>query len=398
MKQAFYFLFNKWVPNETLCSVMATLAYSLYCTSFYLKKWFRLKKHTVNLSPEAALSVVTAAHPEPISEPVIQNKTLVPELDVSIIVPVYNHLDLLPQTLPAIVQQKTRYRYEVIVVDDGSTDGARDYVRQFEGDPRVKLVLQKNMGIAGARNTGLNEATGKYVMFVDCDDMVHEDIVEVLLDKAYSTGADIVMAAHNLVKETGGKVITVQQNAYPQYNLMGYRNGDAIMNYPGLPWSKVYKRELFEHVRFLPNCLYEDQIIHWLIFRLCRSFVYVPKVLYEYRWYEGNYSHVQRSKKNMRAIDRYWLIRKLIVKSNQLGLPKDDAFYTLLLRHLGSFYYFDISDLDEHIVQAMFVLARKVVEEYNPRHPLKLPFALKQIHKSLLTGDIELWKLACRYQ
>ncbi|MCW5556036.1 MAG: glycosyltransferase family 2 protein [Verrucomicrobiae bacterium] len=398
MKQAFYFLFYKWFPNEKLCIVMSSLAYFLYCVSFYLKKWFQVKKRIVGISPETALSVVTAAHPEPISQPVIQNRRAIPALDASIIVPVYNHLDLLPQTLPAIVQQKTRYSYEVIMVDDGSTDGARDYVREFEGNPRVKVVLQKNMGIAGARNSGLNEAAGKYVMFVDCDDVVHEDIVEVLLDKAYSTGADIVMGAHDLVKQKNGKVTAVRPNVYPQYNLMGYRNGDAIMNYPGLPWCKVYRRKLFEHVRYFPNCLYEDTIIHWLVFRLCRSFVYVPKVLYEHRWYEGNYSHVQQSGRNIRAIERYWLIRKLNAKSKQMGLPEDDAFYTLLLRHLGSFYYFDVSGLEESIVNAMFVLACELAEEYKPRHPVELPFALKQIHESLLTRNIEAWKLACHYQ
>ncbi len=398
MKQVFYLRFYRRIRNERLCIIMASVAYSLYCITFYLKKWFRAKKRTIGINSEAALSIVSAACPDPASDGVVRNSPAVAGLDLSVIVPVYNHLDLLPETLPAIVRQNTRYRYEVVMVDDGSTDGARDYIRQFEGDPRVKLVLQENKGIAAARNSGLDEAAGRYVMFVDCDDVVHEDIVEVLLNQAYRTGADIVMGAHNLVKERNGRVTAVRPNVYPQRNLMGYRNGDAIMNYPGFPWCKVYRRELFEQVRYVENCLYEDTIVHWLLFRLCRSFVYVPAVLYEYRWYDGNYSHVQVSGRNIRAIERYWLLRKLIAKSKQLGLPEDDAFYTLLLRHLGSFYYYSIAGLKETFLNSMFALACDLVERYRLRHAVKLPFALRQIEKSLVTKDIELWKLACRYQ
>ena len=72
-------------------------------------------------------------------------------------------------------------------------------------------------------------------MFVDCDDIVHDDIVETLMNKAYSENYDMVMCAHNLSKERNGAIYEIVPNVYPKYNLIGYKNGDEIMNLAGLP-------------------------------------------------------------------------------------------------------------------------------------------------------------------
>lgn len=91
---------------------------------------------------------------------------------VSVIVPAYNYAHFLPDTLQSI-QEQSYPHWECIVVDDGSTDNTRNIVAEFvKADERFKYIFQKNKGLPGARNTGIKEACGKYIQFLDADDMI----------------------------------------------------------------------------------------------------------------------------------------------------------------------------------------------------------------------------------
>ena len=258
----------------------------------------------------------------------------------------------------------------------------------------MHVVIQNNQGIAAARNTGIDLASGQYLMFVDCDDAIHTDMVEILMGYAYKEDADIVMCAHNLSKEKNGQVYSKIPNIYPQVNLLGLKNQDEIMNYAGLPWGKVYKRDLWQRVRFFPGYWYEDTIIQLLLFTQCNKFIYVPVILYEYRWYEKNFSHVQGKNTAARTIDYYWLLLAIIEKYQELGLPQDGQYYTVLLKHLSQYYYQKISGLDAHLIDAMFVLACDLLEKNRPLCEYKLPYILRITEKAMLSRDIELWKQA----
>ncbi len=362
---------------------------------FFFKKLVR-KKHNVTITPQEAHNIIDNVYPKPQCNPVYENPQIDPSIDLSIIIPVYNYVEIIAQNVESILNQETKYNYEVILVDDGSTDGAREVILGYQNNPKVKIICQQNGGIGSARNTGINNAKGKYLMFIDCDDTVHNDIVEVLMCKAYSNNYDMVICAHNLVKEKDGKVYEVVPNVYPACNLIGYKNGDEIMNYPGLPWCKVYKRELFNNVRFFPGYWYEDTIIQFLIFPQCKSFAYVPKVEYEYRWYEKNFSHVQEKSVNVKSIDRYWLLREIVDRYEKIGLNNDEVFYTLLLKHTSAFYYLEISKLEPQVVEALFVLAKELYDKYKPNKKVKLPYSLRLTEKAFDNNDFELWKLASR--
>ncbi len=396
MKQGFYTFFYKRLPNEKICVILATLAYFAYCAAFFVKKTFT-KKRIVTMDPSVAKEIITAKYPKIETRAEVVNLPLDENLDLSIIMPIYNYEDLIEQTISAALNQKTKYNYELILVDDGSRQPAKDILEKFKSHPKVKVIHQENGGIGAARNTGLNNASGRYYMFIDCDDIVHDDIVETLLSKAYKNDLDMAICAHNLSKESGGKITSVTPNIYPKYNLMRYKDGDYLWNYPGLPWCKVYKREMFENIRFLPDYWYEDTIIHFLVFRLCKTFEYIPEVKYEYRWYEKNFSHIQ-TKAPDRAVQRYWMLERCIEDTVRFGLDTGVIFYKLLLRHLGSFYYYNVSNMDEEAVNAMFVLASELLKKYVPKEKYHLPYALKQLEKALLTNNIELWKLACTIQ
>lgn len=397
MVYGFYFRFYEKFHNELFCSILAKIAYFLYCVFFLVKKIKRKKtKKIMNVSK--AKEIVNGVYPRLDSKPVYDNKAIDSSVDLSIVVPVYNYVEIIKANIDAILNQKTRYNCELIIVDDGSTDGAGEVIKQYENNSKVKLIYQKNAGIGAARNTGINNAIGKYIMFVDCDDIVHDDIVETLLNKAYSNDYDMVMCAHDLSKEKNGQIFDIIPNIYPKYNLMGYKNGDKIMNLAGLPWCKVYKRELWNNVRFFPGYWYEDTIIQFLIFTQCKNYTYIPKIEYEYKWYEKNFSHVQGNSANIKTIDSYWILVEILEQYKKSGLPINKQLYTLVLRHISTYYFGSINGLSEDIIEALFVLAKELFIEYKPNHKVKLPYMLRQVEKAFVNNDIELWKLASCYQ
>ena len=397
MKHGFYFRFYRMFHNETLCCFLASLAYFLYCVKFFIKKALR-KKAKSTMTVDEARRIIDEVYPKPESNPEYINPEIDKNLDLSIVIPVYNYADILEDNINSILNQKTDYKFEAIFVDDGSTDGAQDILKKYENHPNVKLIFQQNGGIGAARNTGINHANGKYLMFVDCDDIVHDDIVETLLSKAYEQDLDMVVAAHNLVKEKNGKVYEIVPNVYPQKNLIGFKNGDEIMNLPGLPWAKVYKRELWNNVRFFPGYWYEGDIIQFLVFPQVKTYAYIPKVVYEYKWYENNFSHTQNDSKRKKCIDSYWILTEILNSYKKIGLPIDAKLYTLLVRHLSAYYYPFVKDLDDNVVEALFVLAKEMLAKYKSGDVNNLPYVMSKAKMALEKNDIELWKQSSFYQ
>ena len=396
MIHGFFFRFYRMTNCIWLSSLLSRMAYLLVLSKFWLLR-MRTRRRTVKLRHEDALQQISAIHPDPAKRPEASPVPVNPLLDLSIIVPVYNYVNLIEANIQSILNQKTQYTFELILVDDGSTDGARDVLRHYEDHPKVKVIFQDNQGIAGARNTGLNHASGRYIMFVDCDDVVDCDIAETLLAKAYADDCDIVMCAHNLVKERDGKIYDTVPNVYPANNLLGYDKDAEILNYAGLPWGKVYKRELWETVRYLPGYWFEDTIIHALLFTQCRRFAYVPKICYQYRWYESNFSHVQGKSSHPKSIDTYWMLLPILKKHKELGLPQGARFETMLLKHLSAYYNSKIAGLNSKTVEALFSLACDLYDQYGGTS-CKLPYMLRVTKRALRQRDINLWKLASGYQ
>ena len=396
MIHSFYFRFFKLTHCKWLSIVLSKLAYRCFSLKFRLLKILQ-KKRIVSGNAESTKEKIRSVYEKKAIPQEIINVPADASMDLSIIVPVYNYAALIKDNIDSILHQKTDYKFELIIVDDGSTDGAQDIVKEYISKPNVKVIFQENTGIAGARNTGLNHACGRYIMFVDCDDIVTEDLVDTLMSKALEENADIVMCAHDLVKQKGGIITSVIPNIYSGKNLFGYSKQASILNYAGLPWCKVYKRELWEDVRFFRGFWYEDTIIHALIFTQCKKFCYVPKSCYKYRWYENNFSHVQGNHADVRCLDYYYLLQEILHKADELGITSSDCFYTMLLKHLCDYFYKKVQGMDDEVLQELFIMCRDILNRYRPDHKVKLPYVLRAAEKALIVGDINLWMLASNY-
>ena len=114
---------------------------------------------------------------------------------VSIIVPVYNAEKYIKKCIESIINQ-TYKKIEVVIVDDGSKDNSVGILKKYEYDDRIKLILTKNHGVSTARNVAIEKCNGNFIMFADADDWLEPNAVEVLLNVAISTSAEIVQAGY----------------------------------------------------------------------------------------------------------------------------------------------------------------------------------------------------------
>lgn len=206
-------------------------------------------------------------------------------IDVSIIVPFYNTQKYLKNCVLSISQQ-TMANIEVIFVDDCSTDGSAEIVAELiKGDDRFCLYrLPENSGPGGARNYGILKATGKYIMFVDSDDMFPIDAVELLHTKALQENSDMVIG--NMCVRNGHKLWPQDyiQSAISHMRTAPYPNikdCDISFMFAGSPVNRIYKRELFQAgLSFRPKIYWEDMLFSLEAWHYAKFISYIPNYIY----------------------------------------------------------------------------------------------------------------------
>ena len=206
---------------------------------------------------------------------------------VSVIVPVYNGEKYISQCMDSLLHQKIPL-YEVVIVDDGSTDEsgaiADRYAREY---PSVKVIHQENRGVSAARNRGIREAAGDYIGFCDQDDTVSPDYYSVLSNLLTDFDADI--AAGNFCQmET---VLTEEKTASPadfrEYTCTGREALGRLVRGEGMfrsyVWNKLYRKELFRDIAYPEDGKLEDQFVTYRLFAACRKVAFTEWAGYYYR-------------------------------------------------------------------------------------------------------------------
>ncbi len=205
-------------------------------------------------------------------------------MKLSIIIPVYNVVNYLEETVNSILNQIYR-DYEIILVDDGSTDGSRELCDNLSfKDSRIVVIHQKNSGVSVARNTGVAAAKGEYIGFVDSDDLIEPDMYSVLFDVAEKNVADIVQCRHNRNSyiENSPREIDVEIKCGTQFVKDIFKHsGGEYTNQVAL-WSKIYKRELFDGIVFPIGQTYEDEQETYKICLKAKKIALISDELYHY--------------------------------------------------------------------------------------------------------------------
>lgn len=170
--------------------------------------------------------------------------------EISVIIPVYNIQQHLRECLDSVLGQSYPH-LQVICVDDGSTDESPAILAQYaQKDNRVQVIRQQNAGPGAARNTGLEAATGEYVIFLDSDDWFEPDFLEKMVDTAVREGADVAICRAVEFDTNSGRELPSEWMMKKQY-LPGklafapQEMADHLFQFTyGMPWDKFYRREL----------------------------------------------------------------------------------------------------------------------------------------------------------
>lgn len=245
---------------------------------------------------------------------------------ISVIVPFYNVEEYLEECLESIRNQ-TYTNIEVILVNDGSTDGSKEICERFcEQDIRFKLVTQENQGASVARNRGVKESIGEYIMFVDSDDVVKDNIVEVLFSYMKSD-VDIVecestRCKEELLENTPVNIIFEGESTEAIIKSIEYKEVKYC------PFTKLYRRELIEKVPFLEGVIYEDVYTGINLLKNIRKMIAVDLKGYYYRVRPNSIMTKSFNEKNL---DIFPIGKKLIESF-------DDNEY--LLPYIGYFIFY----------------------------------------------------------
>jgi glycosyltransferase involved in cell wall biosynthesis len=212
---------------------------------------------------------------------------------VSIIIPVYNTELYLTECLTAVTGQTYPY-LDIIIIDNASSDSSVSICKKFmRNDPRIKLLTKPHTSsCANSRNMGLTYAKGKYISFIDSDDIPKPEFIETLLDKMVRNDVKIVQCCYEVLYESGDIADTLN---YHQDKMYSGKELCKIMNqFIGLCgpntmlWNKLYAREVFENERFYEGRAYEDMFLVYKLLYKQEKVLWIADRLHYWRKSSGS--------------------------------------------------------------------------------------------------------------
>ena len=204
---------------------------------------------------------------------------------VSVIVPVYNCVSFLSRAIESVVNQSDFYLDELILVDDGSTDGSSDICDSYHAKyPNVKVIHQKNAGVSAARNAGIDIAVGEWIFFLDSDDYIYPDAFNKMLKFS-----DVDLINGKYVSNADLDKFTYSWLPEGRYNVEQYKEKlNLVLIYRNIfynCWSRLFRRNIIlEHsIKFPVNVkIAEDMIFVFTYIKYCESFAFTDDIIYYY--------------------------------------------------------------------------------------------------------------------
>lgn len=242
---------------------------------------------------------------------------------ISIIVPIYNVSLYIRKCLDSLKNQSMR-QIEIIMIDDGSTDDSGRIADEYVSNiyPIFRIIHTENRGLSAARNLGIDEAKGQWLMLVDSDDWVDQRYCEIPYKAASEYGADMVVFDYCKsidISKALAKDISILQHDEIISHEKAYDIGETI------PTNKLYKKDLFDNIRFPEGHVFEDYaIMHQLVYKAKKT-VLVHNKLYFYRIRKGGICDTIANDK-----DRLEMSKKRYNELVELGYTKEKAWAQLI--------------------------------------------------------------------
>lgn len=209
---------------------------------------------------------------------------------ISIIIPVYNTEKYIFKCIDSLLQQ-TFQNFEIICIDDGSTDNSVDIIKNYQNqDTRIKLFQQKNSGPGSARNLGIKNSTGEFICLLDSDDFLTNDALEILYNEQKKNFSDIVIAKLRLFDNKTDETIKIRGwrgkniSANHQYNISNlYKNLFQIVS--PVATAKLFNSKILKenNILFSDYKMAEDALFIYTYLTYCAKISFTDKIVYQYR-------------------------------------------------------------------------------------------------------------------
>lgn len=317
---------------------------------------------------------------------------------ISIIVPIYNIENYLPETLNSILKQSMIEETEVLMIDDGSTDNSRDIVEEYALDYDNFYAYHKsNEGPSIARNLGIELAKGEYLMFLDSDDIILSDRCEKLYGLAKKNDSDFVGSFGKRLTRYNFYGSLIYNNAYK--NIEDQKENVIFEEMPELIWdtfctNKLYKKSFLDEndIRFIPKMKYEDIPFALEAYCLGNNVSLTKDTSYLWRIrQDSNSSLTQQHQRYENFEDRIKMIRlcyDIAQKRNFNDMVKKELFFRWidydLILYLKIFYQFSEKDhlkIIEEIIKILDLIPMELMKGLNSTK--------KIMYKMVFEKDIE---------
>ena len=297
-----------------------------------------------------------------------------PEFDITVIVPCYNVEKFVEEAIRSVLCQECEATFEVVAVDDGSTDGTRAVLESIgRGDSRMRVISQENNDLSGARNTGLRAAAGASIVFIDSDDVLAPGALSALYGKLRAAGADYVTGSYEYIDEQGHPIPVGKRRP------------------TGVPWARIFDREVWRDLEFPEGVWFEDTVHAYMIAPRFKEAT-IDNVVYSYRKQTASITVTSRSSK--RSVDTYFVTEAMVEWRRALGPELDQAMFDQTLYQLGPLLLNRTVALDEDESRCLFVLAAGLLKSLGGGSTSQSSEIWRDLEKALMDGDYPLWRLS----
>ena len=240
---------------------------------------------------------------------------------ISFIIPSYNSANTIKRAIDSILSQNTDLEYEIIVVDDGSTDNTDEVIKCYDNDERIKYYKKDNSGVADTRNYGVKMATGDYIIFVDSDDYISENLlndIEVYILQE----TELIKWNVTFVDEKQNEILKPESVTFEKVTgEQGFNNLFGKDNLIDCLWNYAIKKELM--IEFPSGTYHEDFATMPLIILNSKSFVSIDKREYYYVQSKNSIMREKNSEKTRKKLqDKLKHFDNLMKKVNEMNLQK----------------------------------------------------------------------------
>lgn len=303
---------------------------------------------------------------------------------ISVIVPAYNVEKYIKTCLDSIIAQ-TYFNFEVIVINDGSTDQTEKILNEYESNSKIRIFSQENGGLSAARNRGIKLANGELVCFIDSDDSVKSDYLEKLVAPFFEDSAvDITVCGYQekFEKNVINHILKTQK-------ITGHKATEDLLikqqDFNVLAWNKLYRKSLFTEykIEYPVGQIHEDNLTTYKLFSHAQKVVYISDVLYIYQRTHSEITKNLYSKE--KTLKRLQIKEQMAIEAGQyLQDPnlKLSAEVALLLAYFAFLDHVINRRIEKSYYQAYLKKIKKLSSSQlkNPFLTKKLRFYLKLIH------------------